>query len=114
MQSNWQETFFRGVALDAWRQVTTPEMTRPEVDFLVRTLNVGAGAQLLDVPCGNGRHAIELAGRGYKMTGLDLSEEFIAEARAATPAVRWIQGDMRSLPWIAEFDGAYCFGNSFG
>ena len=115
MQSNWQENFFRDVALDAWRHVTTPEMTRPEVDFLVRALNADAGAQLLDVPCGNGRHAIELAGRGYKMTGLDLSEEFIAEARAATPLpVRWVQGDMRSLPWVSEFDGAYCFGNSFG
>jgi SAM-dependent methyltransferase len=115
MQSDWQENFFRGVALDAWRHVTTPEMTRPEVDFLVRALNVDAGAQILDVPCGNGRHAIELASRGYKMTGLDLSEEFIAEARAATPLdVRWVRGDMRSLPWVAEFDGAYCFGNSFG
>src|SRR5260370_35921975 len=115
MQSNWQENFFRGVALDAWRRVTTPEMTRPEVDFLVRALNVDAGALLLDVPCGNGRRTIELAGRGYKMTGLDLSEEFIAEARATTPLdVRWMRGDMRSLPWVSEFNGAYCFGNSFG
>jgi SAM-dependent methyltransferase len=114
MQSNWQETFFRGVALDAWRRIITPEMTRTEVDFIERTLGVPAGAELLDVPCGNGRHAVELAGRGYKMTGLDLSEEFIAEARGSTPlAVRWVRGDMRSLSWSTEFDGAYCFGNSF-
>jgi SAM-dependent methyltransferase len=115
MQSNWQVPFFRGVALDAWRYVTTTEMTRGEVDFLERALNIQAEAELLDIPCGNGRHAIELAARGYKLTGLDLSEEFIAEARqASTHPVRWVQDDMRSLSVVSEFDGAYCFGNSFG
>ncbi len=115
MQSNWQETFFRGVALEAWRRAVNPEMTRTEADFLERTFGVDAGAQLLDVSCGNGRHAIELAGRGYQMTGLDLSDEFIAEARSAIELpVRWVRGDMRSLSWVSEFDGAYCFGNSFG
>jgi len=115
MQSNWQDVFFRGVALDAWRYITTPEMTRGEVDFLERALNIPAGAELLDIPCGNGRHAIELAARGYKMTGLDLSDEFIAEAREASPhPIRWVRDDMRSLPWDSTFDGAYCFGNSFG
>lgn len=115
MQSNWQETFFRGVALDAWRRIIHPEMTSAEAAFLERVLDIRAGAQLLDVPCGNGRHAIELAGRGYRMTGLDLSDEFIAEARSATQLpVEWVRGDMRSLPWVSKFDGAYCFGNSFG
>src|SRR3984885_4240904 len=115
MQSNWQEAFFRGVALDAWRYILKPEMTRTEVDFLERVLNIEAGGNILDVPCGNGRHAIELASRGYRTTGLDLSEEFIAEARQASPhPIRWVQDDMRSLPWVSTFDGAYCFGNSFG
>lgn len=115
MQSNWQQAFFRGVALDAWRRVVNDfALTAPEVEFLMRTLDAGAGARLLDVPCGNGRHAVELAKRGYMMTGLDLSEEFIAEARATASDIRWVQGDMRSLPWTSEFDGAYCFGNNFG
>lgn len=114
MQSDWQRVFFRGVALDAWRYVTTPEMTRSEADFLERELAIKPGARLLDVPCGNGRHAIELAGRGYDLTGLDQSEEFVEEARSVSPhAIRWVLDDMRLLPWVAEFDGAYCFGNSF-
>lgn len=114
MESNWQATFFRGVALEAWRRVTTPETTRTEADFVERALAIGAGARLLDVPCGNGRHAIELASRGYQMTGLDQSEESIQEARSATPlAICWVRDDMRSIPWVAEFDGAYCLGNSF-
>lgn len=114
MKSNWQANFFRGVALEAWRRIVSPEQTRAEVDFLERVLVVRSAAQLLDIPCGNGRHAIELAKRGYRMTGMDLSEEFIADAREANSAVRWVQGDMCELPWLAEFDGAYCFGNSFG
>jgi len=115
MPSNWEKDFFRGVALDAWRRCFTTEMTRAEVDFLERVFEAAPGGHFLDVPCGNGRHAIEFAGRGYRMTALDLSEEFLAEARTATSLpVRWVLGDMRELECDAEFDGAYCFGNSFG
>ncbi len=114
MHSNWEKNFFSGIALDAWRQITVAEWTMPEVDFLQRTLRLERGARLLDVPCGNGRHSVELAKRGYHITGIDLSEEFIAEARAASPDVEWILGDMRETNFPARLDGAFCFGNSFG
>lgn len=113
MPSNWQTDFFRGVALDFWRLAMTPEITAAEVRSLERALNISPGARLLDVPCGNGRHAIELAKRGCRMTGVDLSAEFIDEARGAPVAAEWILGDMCDLPWSNVFDGAYCFGNSF-
>ncbi len=114
MQSNWQTNFFRGAALDAWRRFVNPENTRADADFLERALHLNPGARLLDVPCGNGRHAIELAGRGYRMTGLDQSAEFLAEARPATDlAIHWVKEDLRSVPWSFEFDGAYCMGNNF-
>lgn len=115
MQTNWHLNFFRDVALDMWRAVIPAEQTRVEAEFLERTLDGGAHAHFLDVPCGNGRHALALAARGYQVTGVDASEEFIAEARAAsTKNARWVLGDMAELPWTSEFDGAYCFGNSFG
>ncbi len=118
MSANWYENFFHGVALDLWRQAVTPEQTRAEADFLERELQVSPGARLLDVPCGNGRHAIELARRGYRLSGVDLSEEFIREAQersaAAGAEIEWILEDMRRLPWESEFDGAFCLGNSFG
>jgi len=114
MESNWQASFFRGVALEAWRRVINPETTRAEADFVERTLGVHCAAHILDAPCGNGRHCIELAGRGYQMTGLDQSEEFLAEARQATALpIRWVQDDMRLISWVAEFDGPCCLGNSF-
>jgi SAM-dependent methyltransferase len=116
--SNWWQTFFQGIALDLWRQAVTEDQTRAEVDFLEKVLAVPAGGRILDVPCGGGRHALGLAARGYRVTGVDIAAENIAEARAKTAerglSVAWEQRDMRDLPWSAEFDGAYCFGNSFG
>lgn len=113
MHPNWFETFFDGLALEMWRRAVTPEQTAREADFLTARLALRPGMRALDVPCGNGRHAIELARRGISMTGVDLSAGFLAEARAAAPSVEWIQADMRSLPWRARFDAAYCWGNSF-
>jgi SAM-dependent methyltransferase len=92
----------------------TPALTLADVDFLEKTFDVKPGARLLDVPCGNGRHSIELARRGYRVTGIDLSQEFLAAARAELDA-DWRFGDMRALEVeTSAFDGAFCFGNSFG
>jgi SAM-dependent methyltransferase len=115
MQSNWEKNFFRDVALDFWRDAIPPAMTAAEVDFLDRTLAVARGAHLLDVPCGNGRHAFALAARGYRVTGIDQSEEEIARARARDVGnAEWLVGDMRALPPAEEkFDGGCCMGNSF-
>ena len=113
---DWQLEFFSGVALDLWRRAMSPQQTAAEVDFLAKALSVDAPARILDVPCGNGRHSVELARRGYRVTGVDLSQEFIAEAERSSvslPAI-WVCSDMRQLPWSEEFDGAFCFGNSFG
>ena len=113
MFPNWFETFFEGLALEMWRRAVTPEQTVREAAFLAERLELRPGMRVLDVPCGNGRHAIELARRGIGMTGYDLSAGFLTEARAAAPEVEWVRGDMRALPWRAHFDAAYCFGNSF-
>src|SRR5258708_4253508 len=113
MQSKWQANFFRGVALEFWRRAMSPEQTRAEADFLEKALRAVPNAQFLDVPCGGGRHAIELARRGYRLTGVDSSEEFLTEARTSGLPIRWVLGDMCELPWPEEFDGAYCAGNSF-
>jgi len=115
-RANWFEDFFHGVANDLWRQCANPEQTRAEADFLEKTL--GRKARVLDVPCGYGRHSLELARRGCRVTGLDISAEFIAEAAAAAKSAgveaEFLAGDMRGLRWQAEFDGAICMGNSFG
>lgn len=115
-RSNWFEDFFHGVANDLWRKFATPELPRIDADFLEKML--GQKARLLDVPCGNGRHSLELARRGCRMTGVDISTEFIAEANVSAKAAGlragFVVGDMRRLRWQSEFDGTCCMGNSFG
>jgi len=121
--SNWFESFFHGVVVDLWLQAVPPEHTREEAAGLARRLELTPGAEVLDVPCGAGRLAIELAARGYVLTGVDLSTESLAHARAASEGTRrpdgagrvmWEHRDMRDLPWPGRFDAAFCTGNSFG
>ena len=117
-QYPWWQTFFSGVALDLWRLAVSEEQTNAEADFIQKILQLPLHAKVLDVPCGNGRLSRQLATAGYQMTGVDIASEFIEEARLksaqAKDDIRWKLGDMRDLSWPAEFDGAFCFGNSFG
>jgi SAM-dependent methyltransferase len=118
MPENWWENFFHGVALDFWRAAIPAELTHAEADFLTKQLQLTNSAKVLDVPCGNGRLSIELAQRGFALTGVDIAKEFIDEAKGSSLQagvnVDWRNQDMRALPWAGEFDGAFCFGNSFG
>jgi SAM-dependent methyltransferase len=116
-QEEWWRTFFRGAMVNFWLGVTTAEQDRQEADFLEEALQVSPPAKLLDVPCGGGRHCRALAGRGYAMTGVDLSPQFLDAALSASAGqsgeIAWELREMRDLPWPGQFDGAYCVGNSF-
>ena len=116
VQTNWWETFFEGVSVDMWIQAVPPEHTVREADRLEGLLGVGAGAEILDVPCGGGRLALAFAERGYRLTGVDWSTQFLDHARSSREAERvgWERRDMRDLPWRERFDAAFCVGNSFG
>jgi SAM-dependent methyltransferase len=82
--------------------------TSQEVGFLVEALALPAGARILDVGCGPGRHAVALARRGYAVTGVDVSPRFLAIAaerarRAGVPAA-FFEVDARVMPFDDEFD----------
>jgi SAM-dependent methyltransferase len=115
--TDWWRSFFSGPAVEFWLQAVPEEQTRQEADYIQERLRVAAPARILDVPCGGGRHSLALAARGYRMTGVDLSPEFLATARSAAAGreanIEWHQREMRDLPWREEFDGAFSFGNSF-
>ena len=116
VQMNWWETFFEGVAVDMWLQAVPLEHTIRETDRLEKLLGVAPGSEILDVPCGGGRLSLVLADRGYRMTGVDWSSQFLDHARSSpgSDRVRWEKRDMRDLPWPGKFDAAFCVGNSFG
>src|SRR5262249_19418276 len=112
MNTNWWEHFFEGLPVQLWLEAMSAEHTDREADRLHEQLAAPAGAELLDVPCGGGRLSLALADRGYRVTGVDLSREFLdhARTRPAAGRVRWEQRDMRDLPWLERFDGAFCVG----
>jgi SAM-dependent methyltransferase len=89
--------------------------TPQEIDFLVGVLGLRPGRRVLDVGCGPGRHAIELARRGIETVGVDLSADFVALAREAAAALppdasrpTFEVGDVRDLAYDAEFDAVIC------
>jgi SAM-dependent methyltransferase len=118
MPTHWYESFFTPLALDFWRAAVPASATAEEADFLAANLGVAPPARLLDLPAGFGRHALALAHRGYRVTGVDIAPEAIEaareEARALGIEAQFAVGDMRSAPPGGPYDGAYCFGNSFG
>ena len=113
----WFRGFFDATYLATDRPALTPRRTRAEVDFAERVLALRPGARVLDVPCGFGRHAGELARRGYTVVGVDLSPLMLREARRAHREggrLRFVRADMRRLAYRAEFDAVICLFTSFG
>ncbi len=82
--------------------------TVQEVDHVVSVLDLTPGDRVLDVGCGTGRHAIELARRGIDVHGIDISQRFIDIARHRSPLVTFERCDARSLQFEAEFDAVIC------
>ena len=85
------------------------------IDKLINYLNPPKGSLMLDVACGKGRHSIHLEGKGFDVTGIDLSEDSIEEAlRFQTDTLHFYRHDMRLPFWINYFDYAFNFFTSFG
>ncbi|MFN0248092.1 MAG: methyltransferase domain-containing protein [Kofleriaceae bacterium] len=96
----------------------TPQATQSEAEFVIDAMGLSPGAQVLDVGCGYGRHAMELAARGFHVVGLDLSTPLLVrggeEAQRRGLEINFVRGDMRELDFDAQFDGAYCLFSTFG
>ena len=96
----------------------TPQATQMEAQFVMDALAIAAGSQVLDVGCGYGRHAMELAARGYHVVGLDSSLPLLLrgadEAQRRGLTINFVHGDMRDMAFDAQFDGAYCLFSTFG
>ncbi len=92
------------------------ERTTPEVAFVEAALagRLPAGARVLDLACGQGRHTVPLAQRGYRMVGLDYQANLLARARAAGATATFVRGDMRRLPFGAAFDAVVNLFTAFG
>src|SRR5436309_7761764 len=117
-QSEWPVTFFDDDYLKFYRTSFAPDRSAGGVESIAGALALAAGAAVLDLACGVGRHAIGMARRGYRVTGVDFNPRYLeigaAEARGNGVEVRWLTLDMRELPFEREFAGVYSFFTSFG
>jgi SAM-dependent methyltransferase len=114
----WWESYFDSHYLLEYQPIFTPERDRHEVARLMDVLGLPSGSRILDVPCGQGRHAHLLAEAGYDVDGLDYSDYLIRQAkkRGTASTLRYTRGDMRRLParWNSRFDAVVNLFTSFG
>ena len=113
---DWWASYFDAKYLQEYEPIFSAAEDRHDVARLIELLRLPVGARILDVPCGQGRHARLLAEAGFEVTGLDYSQHLLDLARAAGSGVRYTRGDMRRLPakWTGRFDAVVNLFTSFG
>ena len=89
-----------------------------EVEATLKLMELSPGVPVLDLCCGVGRHSLEFARRGYRVTGVDRNAQFLAEARRRAAdeglEVEFVEEDMRRFCRPESFDGALNYFTSFG
>ena len=117
-QTDWWASYFDAHYLLEYQPIFNFARDREEVAQLIDILALPSGARILDVPCGQGRHAHLLAEAGFRVDGLDYSKHLIdlARARGTGPTLKYTRGDMRTLPapWTGRFDAVVNLFTSFG
>jgi len=116
--SAWYVDFFRNDYLNVYGHLFTADRAEKEASFAAKALQLEAGDALLDLCCGQGRHCVPLARRGFQVTGLDLNPAYLELARQAAKAdnlgLEVIAGDMREIPFRGHFDAIVNMYSSFG
>ncbi len=121
LPAEWWQELFGSIYLKTDGDVVENDVnTENEVDLLIEAGGFAPGDRLLDMCCGQGRHTLELARRGYSdLTGVDRSRYLVRlarrRARKAGLEVSFREGDARSFRVPGKpFDGVFLMGNSFG
>lgn len=114
---SWEQVF-RDMVYWKFEGILAAHNVQSGVGFMERVLELRPGGRVLDLGCALGQHSIELARRGYDVTGLEYSEAFLNVAKErvheADVSVRLVQGDMINLAFEGEFDAVILWGNTFG
>ncbi|MBE0516475.1 MAG: methyltransferase domain-containing protein [Methanophagales archaeon] len=121
VRPDWWRKIFNSIYLKTDADVVDNQnITRNEVDLFSAMLRLSPEDKILDLCCGQGRHSLELARRGFKgVEGLDRSHYLIQKAKAHARkeglSLKFREGDARRLPYPPDtFDAVMILGNSFG
>lgn len=114
---NINNSFFEGSYKHAWKRIIPPGLTEAEVDFLQDVAGLEKGSKVLDIMCGYGRHALELARRGVNVTAIDNLPDYIDEigqnAAEEKLPVQAMTADVLHADFGEVYDAVICMGNSF-
>lgn len=103
----WYEELFENYGLKYDEEIFT-KGTLGECDFIEQEAGFNRSIKILDIGCGTGRHSIELARRGYNITGVDFSESQLSRAKEKAKnqnlTVDFRKHDARNLPFEREYD----------
>lgn len=117
-RTEWWKSYFDHGYLNEYSPLFNAQEDRAQVSRLLELLELPAGSRILDLACGQGRHAQLLAEAGHRVDGYDLSKELLAEAkrRCTGKNPHYTRGDMRRLPmrWRRRFDAVVNLFTSFG
>lgn len=114
----WKTLYSTDDYLTIFSPYLTNEKTCSQVDFIAKNLPLHLDDKILDLCCGVGRHALELARRGYQVVGVDWSNNYLEVARQMAQrenlAVEFVQQDMRNIDYKNSFDVVINMFTSFG
>jgi cyclopropane fatty-acyl-phospholipid synthase-like methyltransferase len=115
--SNINDVFFSGSYKEVWRRLIPSGLSEAECDFIEDVAQLKQGDPILDIMCGYGRHALELARRGYAVTAVDNAADYIDEIKATSaaemlPVEAFVEGAL-TVPLQKNYKAAICMGNSF-
>ncbi|MBS1774108.1 MAG: class I SAM-dependent methyltransferase [Bacteroidetes bacterium] len=114
-KADWYESWFSSPYYKILYQNRDELEAQAFVEKLLVYLNPPQNCKMLDIACGEGRFAIQLAEHGYDITGIDLSHQSIEKAKASEDEhLHFYVHDMRLPFYINYFDYAFNFFTSFG
>lgn len=115
--SNINDVFFSGHYKEVWRKLIPPGLSEAECSFIEDVAALQPNNRVLDLMCGYGRHALELAKRGYLVTAVDNSQAYISEirdkAKAEELSIEAIEAGALDVSLRQTYNAILCMGNSF-
>jgi 2-polyprenyl-3-methyl-5-hydroxy-6-metoxy-1,4-benzoquinol methylase len=115
--TNINDNFFQGQYKEVWRKLIPPGLSEAECSFIEDVAHLQPSDSVLDLMCGYGRHTLELARRGYRITAVDNLSQYIDEinsvAAVAQLSIEAIANGAIDITLHHQYKAILCMGNSF-